>query len=286
MSSNIPISVTKGAHGTRYYSIQQSFDFLAMGLSPDEVLAAMLLAQFSGLFKGTKIGNDIQNVFKKIDQLMPTDAVAVSSTLNGLTDVFRIHQHGKVDVETGSNVLGKIFSAIIRKQEVEIEYHRSAEATKSKFQFHPYSLLLHSNSIYCLGFQPRHKGWIYLALQRIRNVKLQDKNFERDPEFNLEDFLKDNFGIWHEDPVDVVIRFDSAVSNSIQERTWHHSQRIEPIENGGLELSMHVGPSEELIAWILRWGIHAEVLHPESIRQRIKEVYFKGLEIYNSSDTK
>jgi len=284
MSSNIPITYENGAHGTRYFSIKRAFEFLPIGLNSDEVVAAMLLAQFSDVFSGTKIAVDIQNVFKKINQLMPSNSIAISTELNNPTNIFHIHQAGKVTIGSDGNVLGNMFSAIMSKQECMVQYQRSIDSPVTKFQFHPYSLLLHSNSIYCLGYQPRHKGWIYLALQRVREVSMQNKYFTRDSEFDLDNFLKDNFGIWHEDPVDVVIRFDNVVANSIQERTWHHSQKIESSDNGSIELIMHVGPSEELMSWILKWGIHAEVLQPDSLRHRVREVFFEGLKIYNKND--
>jgi len=279
-SSHIPLHYRQGEHGLRYYSIKRAFDFIPLTLSPDEILAAILLAQFSELFAGTRIEEDINGVFAKIEQLLPQDSIAFTTALRGLNDVFHLHQPGKISIESKDHVIKEILRAIIEKRTCTIENKKTTRAEAKWFDFHPYSILFHTGSIYIIGFQPDHENLIYLALHRIQHIEMSEDVFERIPDYNLNDFLKNNFGIWHEEPVDIVIRFDKLVANTILERTWHHSQSIRQSDKGGIELSMHVGPSEELIAWILRWGTHAEVLSPFTLRSRMWEIFKTGSEKY------
>jgi predicted DNA-binding transcriptional regulator YafY len=55
-----------------------------------------------------------------------------------------------------------------------------------------------------------------------------------------------------------------------------HSQEINLEKNGSLVLSMKVGISPELIAWILGWNKHVKVLSPikliEEIQENVKEI--------------
>jgi predicted DNA-binding transcriptional regulator YafY len=55
----------------------------------------------------------------------------------------------------------------------------------------------------------------------------------------------------------------------VRERQWHVSQRMRPIEAGGIELTMRVGVAPDLESWILGWGDHAEVIEPADLRERI-----------------
>ncbi|MBN1448821.1 MAG: HTH domain-containing protein [Bacteroidetes bacterium] len=59
---------------------------------------------------------------------------------------------------------------------------------------------------------------IYLALSRFRGAELTDDGFDRDPAYSLVAVLRDSFGIWYEEPVQVVIRFDATVRESIESR--------------------------------------------------------------------
>ena len=280
-ASHIPLYHRKGEHGLHYYSIKRAFDFIPMMLSPDEILAAILLAQFGELFAGTRIEEDIHGVFEKIDQLLPQGSIAFTTALKGLHDVFHLHQPGKVSIDSKDNVIKDVLYAIIEKRACVVGYKKSTDAEVNQFDFQPYSILFHAGSIYTIGFQPYHENFIYLAVHRIQHIEMSNEVFERDPEYNLNEFLKNNFGIWHEDPVDVVIRFDELVAHTIQERTWHQSQSITQLDDGKIELNMHVGPSEELIAWILRWGVHAEVIKPASLREQLRNIFKDGVDLYN-----
>jgi len=280
-SSHIPIHYKIAEHGLRQYSIKRAFDFIPLTLSPDEILAAILLAQFGELFEGTRIGEDIDGVFEKIEQLLPQDSIGFTTALKGFQDVFHIHQPGRVSIESKDQIVKDLFRSIIEKRTCWIGYRKSNESAAPKFELQPYSILFHAGSIYIIGFQPYYENWLYLALHRIQDIEMTENSFERSTDYNLQEFLKDNFGIWREDPVDIVIRFDDLVANTIQERIWHHSQTIRRLDNGSIELNMQVGPSEELIAWILRWGTHAEALKPDSLRKRIQSIFEEGVNLYS-----
>jgi len=281
-ASHIPLSYKTGAHGVRYYSLHRAFDYVPLNLSPDELLAALLLAQFGDLFEGTRIGRDISGVIEKLDQLVPPGSIALTSTLRGVVDAFQMRQPGMVEIEAKDTVIRDVFKVIIEKRVVWVQYCRPGDETPSRFNLHPYSLLFHSGAIYAIGYQPYYKNWIYLALHRIREIEATDETFVRDFEFRLDAFLKDNFGVWQQEPVDVVIRFDATVTNSIRERRWHPSQQMTDLEDGGIELKMHVGPSYELIAWILRWGAFAEVMEPGGLRGEVQELLQQALNRYRN----
>ena len=60
----------------------------------------------------------------------------------------------------------------------------------------------------------------------------------------------------------VQIRFDAFAARLVGERTWHASQKMKPLGNGELEMTLLLGSLEEIERWILSWGSHARVLKP------------------------
>ncbi|HEX05378.1 MAG TPA: WYL domain-containing protein [Bacteroidetes bacterium] len=279
-NSNIPLEISKGPHNTFHYTLRRGFDYTPQLLDPDEVIAAMLLAPFASTFAGSRIGDDLQGLFDKIRHLVPKDSVAMSSGFQGPQDVIHIHNTGSPNPELSADILRLLFSAILERREIIVEYQSRADHV-SLFRAQPYSLLLHRGAMYSVVFVPKHKNFIYLALHRIQKLNMAETIFNRDPEFNLKAVLADNFGLWHEDPVDVRIRFNATVANTIRERTWHSSQTITELEEGRIELTMHVGPTEELIAWILRWGTHAKLLEPVSLRAELRDRLMEMLSAYD-----
>lgn len=261
--ADFPITSETGPHNEQFYSIERPFGHIPTKLNVDEVLAALLLSQFAGVFGGTRIGEDIKAVFTKLEQLLPPDMVNVQEPF-GSGHYLYMRQAGTADIDTGG-MLQTVFEAMLTGHVCRVQYRERS------FRLHPYSLLLYNGVLYLVGYQPKHRHIIFLVMGRMRAVEILEQKFTRDSNFRLEQHFKENFGIWAEAPTDVRIRFDATVRPSIEQRHWHHSQRFEESGDGGVILTMHVGPSLELDAWILRWGAHAEVLEPATLRKRIRD---------------
>lgn len=281
-SANIPLKVERGAHNTHYYSLQRAFDYIPQLLEMDEMLAALLLAPFAGLFERTRLGEDLHQAFEKMDHLVPENSIAFTSALRGLGESFMWQEPGQVKLDGRDELLPQLMRAVLEKRKCHVEYRaRGAEETKQMTAL-PYALLFHSGSVYLVVNVPPHTNYVYLALQRIQSLEVTDEVFERSPDFVLKDYLKDHFGIWREDPVEVVLRFDRTVAPTIAERTWHPTQEIRHLSNGGLELRMKAGPSEELISWILRWGHFCEAVSPDSLRRNVHERLVRTVQQYEA----
>jgi predicted DNA-binding transcriptional regulator YafY len=61
----------------------------------------------------------------------------------------------------------------------------------------------------------------------------------------------------------------NALSDYIQRRTWHPSQKIKELKDGRILLSMTASGKEEIKAWILSFGVKARVLSPKSLQDEI-----------------
>jgi len=263
-NSHIPIVNTRGPHNEYRYSLERPFDQIPELLTADETLAAVLLSQSSSIFEGTRIGEDIHAVFAKLEQLLPGGVMVAPAPFTGGQFVHH-HQPGKTQLRNYAETLQTVFRGILYSRVCRVQYRAK------RYLFHPWSLLLYNGALYVVGKQPHYGDIIYLAVNRLRSAELLEQGFDRDPGFDLQKFLEGNFGIWYEEAVDVRIRFDAAVRASIEHRQWHHSQRIAEQRDESIILAMRVGPSLELVAWILRWGSHAEVLEPATLRAEIRK---------------
>jgi predicted DNA-binding transcriptional regulator YafY len=282
-SSNIPLSRQSGSHNEQFFSLKRAFDYIPMMLDPDEVLAAVLLSQFSGVFDGTRIGKDIQDVFEKMKHLIPQDKLTFISDWQETSEALHFHQSGKIDFQSRENILKDIMQAVFESKICMVTY-QGLNPHAREFEVYPYSLLFKDGAIYAVVYQLFLKKFVYLAVHRINDLTISDQHFKRDTQFKLSEFLKNDFGIFQLEPVDVVIHFKNKVSQIIKERIWHPSQIIQQLGNGDIILQMLIGPSEEFISWVLRWGPNAEVLEPLSLRTSIVDRLAQAHEQYFSND--
>ena len=83
--------------------------------------------------------------------------------------------------------------------------------------------------------------------------------------------IKSPFKVIHDKPVEVQIRFDKKVAGYIKEKIWHHSQKIDPKEDGSIIFLAEVAGTDEVRHWVLSWGKNGEGIEPGTLRQEIAQ---------------
>jgi len=110
-------------------------------------------------------------------------------------------------------------------------------------------------------------------VERIARAELLADTYQIPPDFDINSYLSRAWGIFHSgEPVEVRLRFYPPAAARVTESTWHPSQRLRPLPDGSLEMSVTVAGTVEITSWILGWGETVEVLEPPELRGRIAEV--------------
>jgi predicted DNA-binding transcriptional regulator YafY len=68
------------------------------------------------------------------------------------------------------------------------------------------------------------------------------------------------------------IRFDAESARAVRGRTWHATQIIHGLPDGGLDMTLRARDESEIARWVLSWGAHAWVIDPPRLRTRIREI--------------
>ncbi len=85
------------------------------------------------------------------------------------------------------------------------------------------------------------------------------------------------------EPVQVVLRFaPGRAADRVRETNWHETQVIDDLPDGGCEMRIHVGSTQEMKPWIRQWGHECEVLGPPELRREIGEEMRRAGELYSS----
>lgn len=86
-----------------------------------------------------------------------------------------------------------------------------------------------------------------------------------------EQYLDKAWGILQGDRVTVRVVFAALLARYIEERLWHPSQKLRPLPDGRVELTLRVADTLEVRRWILGFGAEAEVLEPETLREALRK---------------
>ena len=72
------------------------------------------------------------------------------------------------------------------------------------------------------------------------------------------------------DLVTVRVIFARALAPYIRERLWHPSQKLRDLPDGRVEMTLSVADTLEVRRWILGYGVQAEVVAPEGLREALR----------------
>jgi predicted DNA-binding transcriptional regulator YafY len=106
----------------------------------------------------------------------------------------------------------------------------------------------------------------FFSLPTIGKLRMEQDSFVRDPNFSLRDFLSQSFGVFEEQPVDVVWRFSPMAAPLARTFVFHHSQSIRDEADGSLLVRFRAGGMLEMAWHLMSWGDQVEVVEPKALR--------------------
>lgn len=104
-----------------------------------------------------------------------------------------------------------------------------------------------------------------LRLDRILGPAVTDKRAWGDPDFDLETFAAQSFGVFQEDPETIILRFDAAAAGEVEGFRFHPNQELEALDDGRIEVRFESGGLLELAQHLFTWRGAVEVLEPEAL---------------------
>lgn len=183
--------------------------------------------------------------------------------------------------------LDDLFQAVSDLRPLRLLY-RNARGKEERVTIHPYALVLHRDSIYCVGYHVGRAEVRTFVLDRMRDTQCAvTDRFEVPPEFDVDDYFQGEFGIWKDATKHkVVIDFDAQAAEYVRTRKVHASQRLSALPGGGVRLTMTVGNLNPVTSWVLEWGQRAKVLEPAELVERVKTELENALAAYGTGKRK
>jgi proteasome accessory factor B len=220
---------------------------------------------------------ELESAFKKIESSLPAKHIA---RLEKIEEMFTPLVKASRKIGLNKVVFEAVQWALLNQNILKLEYKPRKGNRAFPFEVHPYSLLFYKGEFYLLCFVPG-KGMRHFALEGIKKAQRMKERFEIPEDFSLSEFLKVPFGLFHGKPISVKVAFDKELSDYIQRRIWHPSQKIKELKDGRILLTMTASGKEEIKAWILSFGPKAMVLSPKSFREEIRADISEAIALYN-----
>jgi predicted DNA-binding transcriptional regulator YafY len=236
-------------------------------LTTAQMVALFLSRRVFDFLAGTGFREDLDDVFAKLEAtLRRKDFAAVRNLDRKVFDVNEARHLYEGRIEDVNDIM----TALLREERLRVT-HQGVSGGRKTFVLDPYTLLVYKKGLYLAGRSEGHAGEIRtFALDGFRDVQwLRGEKFEYPSDFRPEQLTEGAFGLIRGKEVTRVrIWFDEKVSRYVQRRMWHPTQRFRRV-NGGVEMTMDVRGTTELVSWVLGFGDKARVDEPASLREQV-----------------
>lgn len=242
-------------------------------------LAAIHLA--AGILKRDRrieASKALSAVEDKIIGLLPKDAHRkVTVDLEALVEAEGLAFRPGPKINIDPKIIGQIRNAILARKEIKIRHKRRDSGEVHEFPVWPYGFLYGARP-YLVAFNPHKKinDYRQYALANIEEVKDTGRDYAHDDTFSFENYTRDSFGVFREEPFDVEWKFSPSAAPDAKDFQFHPNQTVKELRDGSLVVKFKAGGALEMAWHLYTWGDTMEVIKPKDFWKRVEEYGIKS----------
>ena len=170
-----------------------------------------------------------------------------------------------------TRMIAALRRAIIGQNIVLLHYRYRGSGRRGYDSVHPYGFL-YGNRHYLVAWSEneRTRNFRSFALSNIERVEIREEIFDRDPDFSLAAYAARSFGVFQEEPFEVVWKFTPKAAPDAREFMFHPTQVMEDLPDGSLIVGFRAGGALEMAWHLVTWGNEVEVVKPERLRDLMR----------------
>jgi len=175
--------------------------------------------------------------------------------------------------------LMKISLCMKEKRSVSMVYRAKGVREATERIVDPYGLVFYEGVWILVGYCHLRKELRSFAMDRIIDLVERFLYFEVRGGFDLEEYIAGSWGVIHEEPVNITVRFKASVSEFIlRKEKWHPSEKRKMLSSGDVELTFTIAGVNEIKHWIYSWLPNVEVVKPAWFRQQIRNELSRSIQ--------
>ena len=166
-----------------------------------------------------------------------------------------------------------IYNSILYKHAINIVYQSFNQDAPQSLAFHPYFLKQYNNRWYVFGKNDTSHFIMNLALDRIITIQECKKKYILNKTIDFNEYFEDIVGVTltNEGKVqNIILQINNVLFPYIQTKPIHGSQKLKKQGSTHTLITLDLIPNYELESLLLSYGEGMEVLHPKSLRDKIK----------------
>lgn len=273
-------------NGQSYYQIKAPASRPRATLSPVEIEQLVMCREWLQHLLPQGIRQSLEHATEKSAVLLEN----YETRPDALTPLGQSAVKGRIDYNGFENIL-EILATSIRKRQVVEAVYKSAQRDEPKTHILiPARLVAFHEALYVRGWivtprgVPEATSAITLAVHRLQSVTPTRRSLPEDALSDLPPVDENGyFGMAQQRaPFEVRARFSGGGARYVRERQWSQNSTKEDEADGRLVMTFTAQSELEVVKWILGFGVEAEILAPDHLRQRVRCELDTALRFYTT----
>ena len=250
--------------GGGYYLASRDFELPELKLLVDAVLSSRLIT-------GKKSRLLIDKISKLTSAAQATE-LCRQIHVSGRVKAPNEHIYYSIDaihaaINSGRKISFKYFDYDVQKRRV---YRKSGEA----YTRTPVALVWNEDKYYLVAYSAAHEDALAsYRVDRMASVEVLTEaadKYDR-KRYNLADYVRHSFGMYAGELVTARLSFDVSLVNTVLDY-FGSETRLIPMDDGRFCIDVEVSESPVFLAWVFQFGSKAEILAPEGLRTKLRDM--------------
>jgi predicted DNA-binding transcriptional regulator YafY len=278
-SVGFPIEEIVGDHGLKRWRMRPFSE--QMNFNYTDLISIIMSRRFLEPLAGSPFWEGHQNVLRKVRGALGEHALRYCDKLS---QMLQVSGFGSSDYTRRGCLIDRLLQAMEDKRRVLVVYQSIQAAEPVEQELGPQGFIWHNGSLYLIAWSVRREEIRNYKVDRIESVEIgSDLKYAIPDDFNLEDWQRRAFGVFHgggEDVHTVRIHFARNSARYVQESWWHDSQEFSPQKDGSVHMTLQLSELTAVTKWILSFGRNATVQEPPELVALIREELTGMLAVY------
>lgn len=246
-------------------------------LSPRELVALYLARASLAPLRDTPFYEDLEAAFARIEGALGAKSVEYLAEIAGSVH-FEPGPRWGLGIEP--NVIETVRACCDEGHVMSVEYRSRNSGDCRRRTLGPQFIYFAQGSVYLVAEDLEVGKVKVFSLPRMRDPRMSSEEYAGS-RVDPEEFFASAFSIFQGGAVqEIKLIFQPHIADYVRERRWHPSQRIVPLSDGRLRVTLNVALSSELQNWILGFGADVLVEGPGELRQSLVQAAEAILRIY------
>ena len=187
------------------------------------------------------------------------------------------------NIPAGKEYLQPIINAMKQDYKLMMTYRKFGQTTGYTITVEPYAIKVFKQRWYLLAKDNKRETPTIYALDRILALEETEESFVYPSDFDTELFFKDYYGVLcstKDKAQKIVIRTYPPFTNYLRTLPLHHSQKEVNTTPDYADFEFYLRPTFDFRQELLSQCNEVEVLKPAKLREEMKEMIGKMLELY------